>query len=202
MVRDSTLRAFIYVGGGSKPTLTNNTIEQACIYIYGDGADPTIRDNRLDNSLCPNFAIGIIAGTAPTVQDNVINGVNPRGDGIRIHGAGSDPEVSRNQINGGLNGIWIGKESAPTLSKNKVSDATVGIAIVGSRPDVTDNMVTENGTGISVTLGADPLLTGNTLCDNDIDLYADDGTLSPSSEGKAVCGSGGPGDPLAADPGI
>ena len=169
MVRNSLITAFIGIGEGSLATLTGNTIRGSCLVISGDGTDPLIRQNRIEFSQCPRMSVVVFEGAAPILESNTILS-DAQTDGIRVSGAGSAPQITRNVITGGEFGVWVGDGAQATIRRNLVTSATTGVEISGADAVLDTNEVHSNGVGIVLDKGAAPEFLGNTVCENEINL--------------------------------
>ncbi len=168
-VRDSLITAFVGIGEGSLATFTGNTVRGSCLVISGEGTDPLIRQNRIEYSQCPRMSVVVSEGAAPILESNTIL-ADAQTDGIRVSGAGSAPQIADNVVTGGEFGIWVGDEAAGDVRRNLVTSAKTGVEISGADAVMDTNEIRSNGVGIVLDKGAAPMLVGNTVCENDVNL--------------------------------
>jgi hypothetical protein len=172
---------------------TNNTSP-------GGGAEAEVRDNQLyttvlagpvilegnevtnSKSYIPDTtAIQIQSSEGWTISDNTITGFF---NGIS---GGSSGDVLGNDLIGNDNGISVKIGPGSRVASNRIEGGETGLRVDGSGR-VEDNEVrSAQSRGIVVPKNATLTLTGNTSCDNGVDLFLPDGASSTIDETNTFC---------------
>jgi parallel beta-helix repeat protein len=176
VIRGNTLldsAALLWNEGGSGGIVEDNDISGWIGVDDGGGAanDPIIRSNRIRGGGAGDaagqffgVAIGIAGAATPLVEDNEIV---DSATGILVTGAGAEPDIQSNTINGMTGfGIWITSGASPSIESNTIEDNRTGVA-VGRDPStatLSGNTFCGNEQDLDVPDGSDLTLDGNTVC--------------------------------------
>ena len=159
----------IGVGARARPTIEYNEIavgrDQPGIVVAGEGAEPTILQNRIHGT---SIGINMHSAAGGEVRANEV--VACVQAGIAVGGTGTAPTVRGNAVHSSETGagISIYDGATPIVEDNDVGmNGALGIAVggTGSLPEIRENQVhdTARGSGIVLFEGA-----GGTLEDNEV----------------------------------
>ena len=146
----------------------------------GINTGPTARAHIEGNTVAGAAGTAISTEAAADVRierndliDNRI-AVSMRGGSVR------DNSLSGNELGINLNG-------SAEVAGNRIVDGGTGLGANMGTPAITDNEITGNDLGVLVIVGSNPVLSGNTICDNDRNLVVPDGAQPPDTAANEIC---------------
>jgi hypothetical protein len=202
----------LWIDEGSNPLVEGNTLRRGSSIGAGDaGSDTIIRANEISDSA--GTAISVTGPSAMLIEDNVLSGAGV--DGIAVGfmtGEGFDPIIRGNTITAAVgNAISLGPRAAPTIEGNTLADNGfgiflqsgdalvrhndirgdgIGIAVAGAgAPAITGNSIDVTGRGISLTRGSGAILSDNTVCGGDEDIFVDAESEPVIDSSNQLCGN-------------
>jgi hypothetical protein len=164
-----------------KTILRGNTFTGCCLQLMG-GGQVVIEDNTFDRGEGDNTQPGIRiseTGTTAEITGNTITGM---GTGISVI-AGSTVSISGNTLVDNNLGIGWSTTEPGTIEGNTITGGMTGLVITGGSPVVSGNDITGAARfGISIGRQATPQLSGNTVCDNGMNLVLAEGATPEMGE--------------------
>ena len=163
----------IWVGGGAKPEIVDNTFSNVRI-----GVDV---NDALKRPTGPNRA-----GTDPSV----------RGNSFRDCGVGislvrwTSATIEGNEFHGNTAGISLYEESDAVIVANVIHDGLTGVEIFRGEPVLTDNSIARNKVGLVLDRPAKPVMSGNVICDNETNVRLMPRAEMPDTEVNEICPDG------------
>jgi len=144
-----------------------------CCTASGPDFAPIIADNTISGS---QTAISVPSGGRPEIRGNVLT---ENGWAIR-------PEIRGNVLT--ENG-WAIRMSASdsAVANNDLRDNVTGISMAGGSPTLEGNTVTGGTTGIVIGAGTSARLSGNTVCDNEVNMRLVDGVDVAGIADNDIC---------------
>ncbi|CEL25988.1 hypothetical protein MB9_2377 [Methanobacterium formicicum] len=145
---------------------------------YGISLDGSINNTVSKNNIINNgFGIYLYSASANQIMENYVNDCWA---GIILDGS-SGNQLSLNTVCNGTYGIYESLFGVNTNSNNNTisinsvrGNSAVGITANGENTSISENNVTDNGTGISVT-GYNDNVSGNTVTNNNTGITAQGG---------------------------
>jgi parallel beta-helix repeat protein len=118
--------------------------------------------------------VAIVLANQAQVRGVTITNQDENGYGLWIESINSAAIVSNTISGNGKDGIYIGGNATPTLTKNVlVTNKASGIQITDSaRPEIKENLLQSNAVGISINKEAAPLLISNRISSNQDGILA------------------------------
>ena len=173
-----------YWGGGiycyynSSPSISNNTITGNSATWCGGGiccyynSSPSISNNTITGNSATSSGGGICcSSSSPSISNNTITANSAGEDGGGIWCYSSSPSISSNTItansaDGYGDGIYLGLNSSPTISGNRIALNTgEGIYCESGESVISDNVISANS-ATGVTCSGDNSLISNVICGN------------------------------------
>ena len=208
-VRDNTFTAggSINVHDDSEPLIEANTLVDGPAITGGFGPGAIIRGNEISGEatqglsfLGPTTAL-IEANTitdrisgittcctasgpdfAPIIADNTISG---SGIAISVR-SGGRPEIRGNVLTENGTAIFMSASDSAVVD-NDLRDNVTGISMAGGSPTLEGNTVTGGTTGIVIGAGTSARLSGNTVCDNEVNMRLADGVDVAGIADNDIC---------------
>ena len=209
-VRDNTFTAggSINVHEDSEPLIEANTLVDGPAITGGFGPGTIIRGNEISGEatqglsfLGPTTAL-IEANTitdrisgittcctasgpdfAPIIADNTISGSRTA---ISVPSSGGRPEIRGNVLTENGTAIFMGASDSAVVD-NDLRDNVTGIYMAGGSPTLEGNTVTGGTTGIVIEAGTSARLSGNTVCDNEVNMHLVDGVDVAGIADNDIC---------------
>jgi parallel beta-helix repeat protein len=151
---------------------------------YGINTGPT-SDVRIQGNTVSGTGYGISAEAA---RDVLIEGNALSDNMVALSVLGG--VVRENALSGNTTGISL--SGTADVSGNEVVDGGTGIAVTAGTPAITSNTITGNEHGLVVVVGAAPVLSGNTVCENVTNLVMPNGMGPADVADNEICADGEP----------
>ena len=157
------------------------------LYLASPGDDAIVRGNTFSGTY--DRAMGLFGESTMTIEGNVIDGAG--GDGITIgwgSATGHDPLIRDNDISGTAVGIMVFRGSDLVVQDNRLHDNGTAIHSQSETGSYTGNEFSGNDIGI-LTRGT-PVLDGNSILDGGVGIeLTGSETTQPVLTGNTVCGN-------------
>ncbi len=213
----ATIRGSSFTEGGNLKVLEHsNTLIENNTFSGGPGIAGDFGDGSIvrDNTMSGTFDSAIVLGQPTTmlIEGNTISGAGANAIEVGWGGQspGVDPIIRGNTVIGSVGtGINLAADTNPTIEDNVIVGNRLGISVFRTDPVIARNELTDNVTGIMVTVGAPTLegntidggtvglllagngtnatLLGNTICGNETNLRVGDGIESPDDSANDIC---------------
>ena len=184
-LRDSTVIGYVVIEGAGSPVIEDSDMPETCVRLDGTGT-PVIRGNTIRG--CPYGGLLIIREGSAQIEGNDLELAS--GHGVALGPDVLDATVTGNEIHGNGVGISVGSDkTVVAITDNDIHGNGTGIGLsAGGSTRVEDNQIVGNVVGVSLGGPNDPVLTGNTLCDNQTNIaVVPKGRALPSLDGNDVC---------------
>ena len=198
----------ISINNGSTAEIVGNSLSGGPhIALFEVGPGTVVRNNTITDS--KSRGIGTYEPTDVVISGNTITNVPEYGITVGWGSSpGVNPQIVANTISGSGNGIDVAHSAEPLIERNVIFDNGVGIilrgsdafiggndlggngqgiVLMGGAPEVDQNTVTDGAVGLAISSAATPVLTANTICDNDTNVSLTGDAELPATGDNQIC---------------
>lgn len=173
---------------GEWAAIVGNSLQRGFISVGGDGIYH-VTNNHIDGlryDVGPGIAISVWDAGDVDITGNTVTNSDT---GIKLLFFGGSALIDGNTLESTRTGISVGGGKT-TVSDNVIEAADIiGLEVFNAGPTLTGNSITGSGTGLHLATTGAAAASGNTICDNRVNVRVVSGEL-PDLTGNAICEDG------------